>query len=78
MIRGDFVRELRERIFQASTPRHAQLSENLIASGLPLGHFNFSELVVLKAVAATARQLGVPVLVGVSESEREFEGHLAS
>jgi fructose-bisphosphate aldolase class II len=39
-----------------------------------LGHFNFSELVVLKAVAAVARQLHVPVLVGVSESEREFVG----
>ncbi|HVO81390.1 MAG TPA: class II fructose-bisphosphate aldolase [Terriglobales bacterium] len=39
-----------------------------------LGHFNFSEIVVLKAVTAVARQLGVPVLVGVSESEREFVG----
>jgi fructose-bisphosphate aldolase, class II len=39
-----------------------------------LGHFNFSELVVLKAVATVARQLRVPVLVGVSESEREFIG----
>lgn len=39
-----------------------------------IGHFNFSELVVLKAVTAVARQLGVPVLVGVSESEREFIG----
>lgn len=39
-----------------------------------LGHFNFSEIVVLKAVTAVARQLGVPVLVGVSESEREFIG----
>jgi fructose-bisphosphate aldolase, class II len=39
-----------------------------------LGHFNFSELVVLNAVATVARQLGVPVLVGVSEGEREFIG----
>ena len=39
-----------------------------------LGHFNFSELVVLKAVAAVTRQLDLPVLVGVSESEREFVG----
>lgn len=39
-----------------------------------LGHFNFSELVVLKAVAAAARDLGAPVVVGVSESEREFVG----
>ena len=39
-----------------------------------LGHFNFSELVVLKAVAAAARDFGTPVVVGVSESEREFVG----
>jgi fructose-bisphosphate aldolase, class II len=39
-----------------------------------LGHFNFSELVVLKAVADTARQLKLPVVVGVSEGERDFVG----
>lgn len=39
-----------------------------------LGHFNFSELVVLKAVADTARELKLPVVVGVSEGEREFVG----
>ena len=41
---------------------------------MALGHFNFSELVVLKAVATVARELQAPVLVGVSESEREFIG----
>lgn len=39
-----------------------------------LGHFNFSELVALKAVADTAHEMGTPVLVGVSEGEREFIG----
>src|SRR5579864_1250288 len=39
-----------------------------------LGHFNFSDLVVLQAVADVARQLGVPVVTGVSEGEREFVG----
>jgi fructose-bisphosphate aldolase, class II len=39
-----------------------------------IGHFNFSELTVLKAVAAAARELHVPVLLGVSEGEREFLG----
>ena len=41
---------------------------------IAIGHFNFSELVVLKAVATVARQLRVSVLVGVSETEREFIG----
>lgn len=39
-----------------------------------VGHFNFSELAVLKAAAEAARELGVPVVMGVSESEREFLG----
>jgi fructose-bisphosphate aldolase, class II len=45
---------------------------------IAMGHFNFSEVVVLKAVAAVARQLNVPVVVGVSEGEREFIGVRAS
>jgi fructose-bisphosphate aldolase, class II len=39
-----------------------------------IGHFNISDLVLLKAVFATARELNVPVLVGLSEGEREFVG----
>ena len=39
-----------------------------------VGHFNFSELTVLKAVGEAARELDTAVVVGVSESEREFVG----
>src|SRR5215471_11149936 len=39
-----------------------------------VGHFNFSELVVLKAATEAAAILGVPVVMGVSESERDFLG----
>jgi fructose-bisphosphate aldolase, class II len=39
-----------------------------------LGHFNFSELAALKAVVTAARELNVPVVVGVSEGERDFLG----
>jgi ketose-bisphosphate aldolase len=39
-----------------------------------VGHFNFSDLVTLKAVATSARELAVPVMVGVSEGERAFLG----
>ena len=37
-------------------------------------HFNFSDLVTLKAVATSAHELRVPVMVGVSEGERAFLG----
>src|ERR1700678_1059264 len=43
-------------------------------SGHAIGHFNISDLVLLKAVFAAARELKVPVLVGLSEGEREFVG----
>jgi fructose-bisphosphate aldolase class II len=39
-----------------------------------IGHFNFSDETVLKAVAAAGRELKVPVMVGASEGERDFVG----
>jgi ketose-bisphosphate aldolase len=39
-----------------------------------VGHFNFSDLVALQAAVASARELKVPVMVGVSEGERAFVG----
>jgi fructose-bisphosphate aldolase class II len=44
------------------------------ASKTAIGHFNFSELVVLEAAVAVAREMGLPVVLGVSESERAFIG----
>jgi fructose-bisphosphate aldolase, class II len=55
-------------------PTLREALENAAKNHVALGHFNFSELVVLKAVADTARELDLPVVVGVSEGEREFVG----
>lgn len=43
-------------------------------NGVAIGHFNVSDLTLLKAVSMSSRELSVPVLVGVSEGEREFIG----
>jgi ketose-bisphosphate aldolase len=43
-------------------------------TGKAIGHFNISDLVLLKAVFAAAREVNVPVLVGLSEGERVFVG----
>ena len=42
--------------------------------GVAIGHFNISDLVLLKAVFAAAQELKVPVIVGASEGERAFMG----
>ena len=42
--------------------------------GVALGHFNVSDLVLLKAVVAAAIEIKVPVVVGASEGERDFLG----
>jgi fructose-bisphosphate aldolase class II len=42
--------------------------------GVAIGHFNVGDWVLLKAVFASAQELKVPVVVGVSEGEREFIG----
>jgi len=39
-----------------------------------IGHFNISDMVLLKAVFAAAQEVKVPVLVGLSEGERDFVG----
>ena len=48
-----------------------QQAENDAAA---IGHFNISDLVGLKAVFDSARELNVPVIVGTSEGERDFIG----
>jgi ketose-bisphosphate aldolase len=48
----------------------AQAQESRVA----VGHFNVADLVLLKAVFASAREMKVPVLVGASEGERDFMG----
>jgi ketose-bisphosphate aldolase len=53
---------LRDRLQQAQQDHRA------------IGHFNISDLVALKAVFAAAQELDVPVIVGLSEGEREFVG----
>jgi fructose-bisphosphate aldolase class II len=41
-------------------------------AGKALGHFNFSDSNQLQAIAAAAKETGLPVVVGLSEGEREF------
>lgn len=53
---------LREAIEQAQAQKKA------------LGHFNVSDLVAVSAIVKAARSLNVPVIIGVSEGEREFLG----
>mgnify|MGYP001591413887 CR=1 FL=1 len=39
-----------------------------------VGHFNISDCVALKAIFLAAQELDLPVIIGVSEGEREFIG----
>jgi fructose-bisphosphate aldolase class II len=39
-----------------------------------VGHFNISDLAALKGIAAAAAELKLPVIIGLSEGEREFVG----
>src|SRR5262247_3356740 len=43
-------------------------------NGVAIGHFNIADSVQLNAVFAAARELNLPVIIGVSEGEREFIG----
>src|SRR3972149_12189386 len=39
-----------------------------------IGHFNISDCVALKGIFLAAKELNLPVIIGVSEGEREFIG----
>lgn len=41
---------------------------------IAVGHFNISDSNQLNGIAGAARELNVPVIIGVSEGEREFVG----
>ncbi|PIR38277.1 MAG: tagatose-bisphosphate aldolase [Candidatus Zambryskibacteria bacterium CG10_big_fil_rev_8_21_14_0_10_42_12] len=41
---------------------------------IALGHFNVSNLEMMWAIGRVAKELGVPVVIGVSEGERNFVG----
>ena len=56
------MRSLRECITEAEA-KHAAI-----------GHFNISNLEALWAIARAARELELPVIIGVSEGERDFVG----
>jgi ketose-bisphosphate aldolase len=51
-----------------------KILEQAEAKGVAIGHFNISDLVTLKAVFEATWDLKVPVIVGVSEGERQFMG----
>lgn len=51
-----------------------RILEQADTGGFAIGHFNVSDLVTLSAVFEAARDLHVPVVVGVSEGERQFMG----
>src|SRR6516225_9587578 len=59
-----------------STPMDTlrQILDHSQQAGVAIGHFNISDLILLEAVFAAARELHVPVIVGASEGERAFLG----
>lgn len=48
--------------------------QDALRRNVAVGHFNISDSSQLNGIAAAARELGVPVVIGVSEGEREFVG----
>jgi len=64
-------------MFTFFTPKPKTLTqyvEEALARKVAIGHFNISNLEGFWAVVNAARKLKVPVIIGVSEGEREFMG----
>lgn len=52
----------------------SEIIKNAEERGEAIGHFNISNLEMLKAVVSVAKKMNKPVFVGVSEGERDFIG----
>src|SRR5690348_13964532 len=48
--------------------------QEALKSGVAVGHFNISTLDGIWAVADAAKDLNLPVIIGVSEGERDYVG----
>ncbi|MEI8061955.1 MAG: ketose-bisphosphate aldolase [bacterium] len=53
---------------------YRQTIENARAKKISIGHFNISNLEGLRGIVQAAIKLNVPVIIGVSEGERDFVG----
>jgi fructose-bisphosphate aldolase class II len=51
-----------------------QVLKQAEANGVAIGHFNVSDVVILKSVFEAARDRNVPVIIGASEGERQYAG----
>ncbi|MBI2482169.1 MAG: class II fructose-bisphosphate aldolase [Candidatus Vogelbacteria bacterium] len=51
-----------------------EVIQAVVVSKTAVGHFNFCDMVGLYGIAQAAREKGVPVILGLSESERDFVG----
>ena len=60
------------RVRMAKTLRDCILEAE--GKGVAVGHFNISNIEGVHAVVEAAKELSVPVIIGVSEGEREFIG----
>lgn len=53
---------------------YLQLIQDAKAKKIAIGHFNISNLETLKGIMEAAKELNLPVIIGVSEGERDFIG----
>ena len=51
-----------------------QIIQEAEKNKVAIGHFNISDCVALKGIFMAAQEMGLPVIIGVSEGEREFFG----
>ncbi|MDD5152669.1 MAG: class II fructose-bisphosphate aldolase family protein [Candidatus Pacebacteria bacterium] len=58
----------------SNIPPLKEAIKNAEAKGVALGHFNISDSVGFWGVVNGARALSIPVIIGVSEGERDFIG----
>ena len=61
-------------LLKYQTAEYLELIKKYEGEGKAIAHFNISNLDQLRAICEVAQELGEPVIIGASESEREYMG----
>jgi fructose-bisphosphate aldolase class II len=70
--KGTIEENSKQKNMQSTTLR--TYIEEAREKGVAIGHFNFSSFDVARAIVEAAKELDVPVILGLSEGERDFAG----
>jgi fructose-bisphosphate aldolase, class II len=71
---GNYEKDIMEKKLDNQSVKYFELVKKYESTGKCIAHFNISNLDQLRAICEVAGEMGEPVIIGVSEGERDYMG----